>query len=102
CAKKVTFTEKRPYRISAGIGYGQLLVTGGHGEFFGPEMNLASKLGEDTAQGNQLFLTETAFDSLPEERKQMFRRGCEIISGNEIHFHALYMEDRNGLITCCA
>ena len=100
CDRKIMFTPERPYGIEAGIGYGSLLVTGGHGEFFGPEMNLASKLGEDTAQANQLLITDAAHAALPDSQKKLFRRGAEIISGNDINYHALAMEDHYGLLPC--
>lgn len=44
---------------SIGIGYGDILVLGGE-DLFGDEVNLASKLGEDVAQGGMLLLTEAA------------------------------------------
>ncbi|MFQ5519439.1 MAG: hypothetical protein ACE5E3_05515 [Mariprofundus sp.] len=100
CRRGIMFTQERPYRIGAGIGYGELLITGGHGEYFGPEINLASLLGEDTAQANQLLITKAAYASLPEERKSTFRKGAEIISGLDIDFHALVMEERSGLLPC--
>ncbi|MCL6522184.1 MAG: FtsW/RodA/SpoVE family cell cycle protein [Firmicutes bacterium] len=44
--------------ISVGIGYGDLLVVGD--DLFGDEMNLASKLGEDLAQRDEILLTPAA------------------------------------------
>lgn len=44
---------------SVGIGYGDILVLGGE-DLFGDEVNLASKLGEDVAQGGMILLTEAA------------------------------------------
>jgi len=83
----VMLTPDRPYKICAGIGYGTLLVTGAHGEFFGKEMNLASKLGEDLAEADQIFLTEAAFDEISDDRKKLFSRVMATISGNDIiHF----------------
>jgi len=100
CDRRIMFTPERPYKIDAGIGYGSLLITGGHGEFFGSEMNLASKLGEDTAQANQLLITDAAYAELPKSKKRLFRKGSELISGLDIDFHALVMEDRWGLLPC--
>lgn len=45
---------------SIGIGYGEVLVVGAQ-DVFGHEMNLASKLGEDLAEHNEVLLTEAAF-----------------------------------------
>jgi adenylate cyclase len=53
--------------VAIGIGYGPiLLIPGaiGYNDFFGDEVNLASKLGEDTAVGGELWLTEAAYHSL--------------------------------------
>jgi adenylate cyclase len=53
--------------VSIGIGYGSILLLenpSGHDDFFGDEVNLASKLGEDTAQAGELMLTEAAYHQL--------------------------------------
>jgi adenylate cyclase len=42
-----------------GIGYGPLLLIGGH-DLFGSEMNLASKLGEDVAGRGEILLSTAA------------------------------------------
>lgn len=89
--RKLMLTPTRPYKICAGIGYGTLLVTGAHGEFFGKEMNLASKLGEDLADGDELFLTEAAYEQIPDERKKWFSRKVETVSGNDIVHYAMIM-----------
>jgi adenylate cyclase len=47
--------------VSIGIGYGPLLAIGDD-DLFGPEMNLASKLGEDLAQAGAILLTESAYE----------------------------------------
>ena len=47
-----------------GIGYGPLLIVDGV-DLFGSEMNLASKLGEDTAERGETLLTSSARDQLP-------------------------------------
>jgi adenylate cyclase len=45
--------------VSIGIGFGDLLVIGEH-DYFGAELNLASKLGEDVARSGEVLLTEAA------------------------------------------
>ena len=53
--------------VSIGIGYGDLIMIseGGHySNVYGKEMNLASKLGEDLAQADEIFLTDAAFRQL--------------------------------------
>ena len=45
--------------VSIGIGYGEILMIGDH-DFYGNELNIASKLGEDVAGPEEVYLTETA------------------------------------------
>lgn len=50
--------DRRLY-ASIGVGFGEVLVLDGE-DLFGDEVNLASKLGEDVAQGGEILLTEAA------------------------------------------
>jgi len=50
--------DRRLY-ASIGVGWGDILVLEDE-DLFGDEVNLASKLGEDVAQGGQILLTEAA------------------------------------------
>jgi adenylate cyclase len=52
---------------SVGIGYGETLVID-DSDLFGPEMNLASKLGEDLAGKGDILLTPSAYQALPSDR----------------------------------
>jgi len=45
--------------LCLGIGHGRMLKIGDD-DVFGHEVNLASKLGEDTAQGNEILVTPSA------------------------------------------
>ena len=56
-----------------GIGYGETLVIGEE-DLFGVEMNLASKLGEDIAQGGDILLTTAAYRALPPGRYRCAER----------------------------
>lgn len=49
--------------LCCGVGFGQLLKIGDD-EVFGHEVNLASKLGEDSAQGNEILVTTSARDAI--------------------------------------
>jgi class 3 adenylate cyclase len=49
---------------SVGIGYGATLVID-EKDIFGPEVNLACKLGEDLAGKNEILLTQSAYAALP-------------------------------------
>lgn len=48
-----------PVRLCMGIGCGDILWWGEH-DLYGEEVNLASKLGEDTAAADQILLTQSA------------------------------------------
>lgn len=52
--------------VSIGIGFGATLVVAGD-DLFGPEMNLACKLGEDIAGPRQILLSPAAKNALPPE-----------------------------------
>ena len=45
---------------SIGIGYGEILLVGAH-DFYGNELNIASKLGEDVAGPGETYLTAAAY-----------------------------------------
>jgi adenylate cyclase len=51
---------------SIGIGWGEVLVIGDH-DFYGSEVNIASKLGEDVAGPGETYLTEAAHARLAVE-----------------------------------
>jgi adenylate cyclase len=52
---------------SIGIGFGELLMISDDDDFYGNELNLASKLGEDIAESGETLLTETAHARIVEE-----------------------------------
>lgn len=56
--------EQAQLSVSVGIGYGPVLVVGDR-DVFGDEMNLASKLGEDVAAADEIWLTAAAHGALP-------------------------------------
>jgi class 3 adenylate cyclase len=56
---------------SIGIGYGELLMLPDDDDFYGNELNLASKLGEDIADSGETLLTETAHKRLIDEGPRM-------------------------------
>jgi adenylate cyclase len=62
----VLLPATRRLYASVGIGYGAILTPGDE-DLFGDEVNLASKLGEDVADGGMVLLTEAARANLPAE-----------------------------------
>lgn len=68
-----------------GIGYGEVLIIERE-DLYGIEVNLASKLGEDLAQRDEILLTESAFSRVePNLRKYVEMRMS--ISGMELVVH---------------
>jgi adenylate cyclase len=75
--------EHEIIEASIGIGHGKILL--GCDDFYGDEVNLACKLGEDIADRNQIFLTESAHLELSSAAWR-FERADLTVSG--IHFPA--------------
>jgi len=82
----VLLPATRRLYASIGVGFGDILVLGGH-DLFGDEVNLTSKLGEDVAQGGMILLTEAARKELPADLKTEEERAS--ISGLTLVYHAL-------------
>lgn len=59
--------DQRDIYGSIGIGFGPTLLIGKH-DLYGPEMNLASKLGEDLAESKEILLTPAAYEALEQDR----------------------------------
>lgn len=84
--------ESQDLWAAIGIGYGSTLLIGNE-DFYGNEVNLASKLGEDLARSGEILLTEAAYQQLqPGDTKHwetlpLSIAGLEILaykwSGNE-------------------
>ena len=58
-AANAVLPDDMDMRGKFGIGYGETLLIEDH-DFFGSEVNLASKLGENIAAANEILLTEAA------------------------------------------
>ena len=85
-AEKIMLTDSEPFQICIGIGYGEVLRSEAEG-VFGDEMNLASKLGEDVAQGGQILLTESAYADVDRKQRERFRQRRTSISGVSITYY---------------
>jgi len=85
---RLMLDDEEPYGICIGIGYGHVL-RGGHEGVFGDEMNRASKLGEDVAEGGEILLTEAAYEAVQRRKGTVFERHDVTVSGNRIAFYAV-------------
>lgn len=82
----VLLPASRRLYASIGIGHGDILAPGDR-DLFGDEVNVASKLGEDVAQGGMVLLTEAARADLDPAVKTIEERAS--ISGLTLVYHVL-------------
>lgn len=81
----VMLRHDEPYSVCIGIGYGELLDAGAEG-FFGDEMNLASKLGEDIADGAETLITDKARAAADDALLEHFVDEFATIAGMELRY----------------
>lgn len=89
--KNFPLGEDERFRACIGIGYGRLLESKGEG-VYGDEMNLASKLGEDTAEGGETLLTEEAFLNLNDRKGIEVNRRFIKIAGVKLPYFSVIKE----------
>lgn len=56
--------RRDPLRVCIGIGFGDLYYVSSEDDYYGPEVNLASKLGEDIALAGETLLTDAALSAI--------------------------------------
>lgn len=66
---------REPLAVGIGIGFGEMLYLPSEDDYYGAEVNLASKLGEDIAEGGETLLTERAAAPLALEPSTAGRPG---------------------------
>lgn len=81
----VSRKRKVAIRISAGIGFGDLLYLPSEDDYYGAEVNLASKLGEDIGDGGQTLLTDAAVSALTVPGRVSRKRSL-VISGVRVTY----------------
>ena len=86
--QSLDLSESEKFGLCIGIGFGQLLDSG-HEGLYGSEMNLASKLGEDTADAGEILMTEAAWRELPDASQNNFHRCSVGISGADISYYLM-------------
>ena len=84
---KLMLTEEEPFRICIGIGYGKMLYSETLEGYYGDEMNITSKLGEDIAVGNEILITEAAYASITDKQKELFEKHEAVISQTPATFY---------------
>ncbi len=85
----VMLTEIEPFQVCIGIGFGPMLYSETLEGYFGEEMNLASKLGEDTADGGETLITEGAYASASDDLVSLFQKREANVSGVAFPYYRL-------------
>lgn len=78
------------FELCAGIGYGECYESN-QGDFFGNEVNLASKLGEDIGKGREILVTQNCYNKMIQEGiENLVTFECDsLISGVQIATYKL-------------
>jgi len=80
-------TDVEPFRICIGIGFGRLLYSETLEGYFGEEMNFASKLGEDIAEGGETLLTERTWNAASEDVRKGYEHLHVLVSGMDLPYY---------------
>ncbi len=83
---ELMLNDQERFQVCVGIGYGRLLYSETLEGYFGEEMNLASKLGEDTAEGGEILLTRSAYAAVADSLKEGFEPRLLQTSGIEAEY----------------
>lgn len=86
-AERLMLTADEAFTVCIGIGYGDLLYSETLEGYFGDEMNLASKLGEDTADGGETLLSQSAYSTATDDLVTDFEPRNTRVSGIEITYY---------------
>lgn len=85
--KEIMLTPDEPFRVCIGVGYGDMLYSETLEGYFGEEMNLASKLGEDTAAPGETLVTQAVFEHADSRLLKGFTARTLRIAGIEATCH---------------
>lgn len=88
-AAALPLTGEEAFGLSMGIGFGRLLAAGGKDGYFGDEMNIASKLGEDIGERDDIFLSEGAYRALSLKDRFSFEEMLGKVSGAQFSYYQL-------------
>ena len=86
-AAEIMLTDTERYQVCIGIGYGQMLYSETLEGYFAEEMNSASKLGEDTANGGETLLTEAAYKNAKSSLTSQFSQRTIEVGGVNLNYY---------------
>ena len=92
---EIMLTDSERFKVCIGIGYGKMLYSETLEGYFSEEMNFASKLGEDTANGNETLITASAFERASDSVVSDFVNKKVSVSGVDLSYfcHRFEAED---------
>lgn len=88
-AAAIPLSPEEHFGVSMGVGYGRLLKAGGEDGYFGDEMNIASKLGEDIGSRDDIFLSHGAYSAMTMRDQFEFDELLGQVSGAEFQYYRL-------------
>jgi len=86
-AAGLMLTEDERFRVCIGLGYGKMLFSETLECYFSNEMNLASKLGEDIADGDEILITQNAYEHTDKRLLEGFTERKTCISGLDLCYY---------------
>lgn len=84
-----TKIEEEQVLLCIGLGYGKILKIG-DSDVFGEEVNLASKLGEDTAKSYEILVTQNFKDNCENNQNLEFKEKDPIFEGSGNYYQVFY------------
>jgi len=86
-AAGLMLTDDERFRVSIGLGYGKMLFSETLEGYFSEEMNFASKLGEDIADGDEILITKNAYAHANQKLLAGFTESQSCISGLDLCYY---------------
>ncbi|MFT4719197.1 MAG: adenylate cyclase [Candidatus Azotimanducaceae bacterium] len=83
----IMLTADEPFQVCIGIGHGAMLHSETLEGYFAKEMNFASKLGEDTANGGETLITQSAYARASVKHQDKFTIDCTQVSGLDLTYY---------------
>ncbi|MEM7365696.1 MAG: adenylate/guanylate cyclase domain-containing protein [Pseudomonadota bacterium] len=80
-------TDTEAFQCCIGVGSGRLLYSQTLEGYFGEEMNLASKLGEDVAEGGETLITAATYQILSDDLRGHYVSEQQSIAGIDLTYY---------------
>jgi len=84
---ELMLTDDERFRVCIGLGYGKMLFSETLEGYFSEEMNFASKLGEDVANGDETLITKNAYKHADKELLAGYTKSETCVSGLDLCYY---------------